>query len=542
VNSSVGVPFKFRRNSKIGEADAETDDEFLFQSFFDTGDIEILRNTRAPARIIVGRTGSGKTALIRCLAKREDHVIEIEPEHLSLNFIANNDVIRFFENIGLKLDLFYGLLWRHVFTVELLKAKYGLLTEEKTHTFFAGLFERFRSKDRAKERAISYLQQWGDKFWIETEWRVKEFTDKLASELKAHAGFDISTLKLGAEANFCLTEEQKREAVHRGQRVVNSIQLKELSDVISILGEEVFSDPQKPYFVVIDRLDENWVEDALRYRLIRALIETIKAFQKVQNVKIVVALRQDLLEKIFSSASDAGFQEEKYQSLILRLKWTPEQLEKMLDQRIATLVRQQYTKGTVRLREILPRQISQTAPIDYLMQRTALRPRDAILFVNNCIERSEGRGEIRVQSIYEAEKDYSNLRLTSLIQEWGALYPSLRTITPLLDHKNAEGRVSSLDKEDLDNIIARLAELPSLGDPAIEAAASYLEHSSSSKNTVIAEVLLVLFRVGAVGFRFEGGGGQVWATQSAAPSASQIKPNTKYLVHPMFHQALHTIF
>src|SRR6185503_17299237 len=34
-------------------------------------------------------------------------------------------------------------------------------------------------------------------------------------------------------------------------------------------------------------LDENWIDDPTRYKLIRALIEAIKTFRSVQNVKII---------------------------------------------------------------------------------------------------------------------------------------------------------------------------------------------------------------------------------------------------------------
>ena len=41
----------------------------------------------------------------------------------------------------------------------------------------------------------------------------------------------------------------------------------------------------RPYFIVIDELDEAWADDSIRYNLIHALIETIRDFQKVRHVK-----------------------------------------------------------------------------------------------------------------------------------------------------------------------------------------------------------------------------------------------------------------
>ncbi len=86
----IGVSFRFKKNDRIGEAAAEVDDKFLFDCFVDTGDLEILRDCTAPQRIIVGRTGSGKSALLRTLEAKEEHVITLAPEQLALSYLSNS--------------------------------------------------------------------------------------------------------------------------------------------------------------------------------------------------------------------------------------------------------------------------------------------------------------------------------------------------------------------------------------------------------------------------------------------------------------------
>jgi hypothetical protein len=544
IDRSQGAQFRFNRNANIGEAGAEDDDEFLFQSFFETGDYRELRSTASPKRIVVGRTGSGKTALLRNLSHNEDHVIEIDPENLSLNFIANNDVLRFFEGIGVKLDLFYALLWKHMLAVELIRSKYQLTTEEKTNSWIGNVRDSLRKKDQTKERALTYLKDWGDKFWIETDHRVKELTTKLAGELSAESGLKVAEFALGAKAAASMSAEQKLEVLHRGQRVVNAVQVRELSDVIRFLNEDVFVDSQKPYFITIDKLDENWVEDKLRFRLIRALIEAVRAFQKVQNVKVIVALRHDLLRKVFEETADAGFQEEKYEASFLRLRWTRSQIEELVDRRVAVLVREQYTSRPIKLRDLFPERVNgRTFFIDYFIQRIALRPRDAILFVNECISRSESQGQVKAATIFEAERDYSRLRRKSLIYEWQGLYPSLENSLKLIERMPAEFRLSAVSGDNADQVIEALASLDGeAGDPCIRAATRFINSETASKHGVIAEIFRALFDVGAVGLRLEGGSGPIWSQESTAPPASQLKPSTKALVHPMFWQALATQF
>lgn len=540
--SDSGMTFRFRRNAKIGEAAAEEDDEFLFSSFLDVGDFEELKNTRSPRRIIVGRTGSGKTALVRFLAHSEEHVIEVEPENLALNFIANNEVIQFFEALGVKLDLFYSLLWKHVLAVELLRARYSLNTEEKTKSWLGGLLEGFKKRDQAKERALNYLKDWGDRFWIETEHRIKELTTKMAGELSANAGVTTSFISGGVKAAASLSEEARQEIIHRGQAVVNGVQLKELSDVLRFLHEDVFTDAQRPYFVTIDKLDENWIGDGLRYKLIRALIETVRSFQKVQNVKVVVALRQDLLRKVFAETADGGFQEEKYEALFLKLRWSKRQIESLVDKRLGILVRKQYTSRPLGLKELFPEKVGKSDFLDYFVQRTALRPRDAILFVNDCIARSEEIGRVKVQAVFEAEREYSQLRRSSLAYEWQRIYPSLGQCLNILERQPPEFKLSTLDSATLDNLIGEIAELSAASDVAIVSARQYMQSSSGSKHAVVAEIFRMFFDVGAIGFRLEGGSGPIWALEGNMPTTGQIKPNAKALIHPMFYQAFHTNF
>jgi hypothetical protein len=76
---------------------------------------------------------------------------------------------------------------------------------------------------------------------------------------------------------------------------------------------------QKKYYIVIDRLDEEWVENKLRFRLICELIETSIEFTRIANVKVIVALRNDLLDQVYRFTRDPGFQEEKYRSSSLDL-------------------------------------------------------------------------------------------------------------------------------------------------------------------------------------------------------------------------------
>ena len=73
---------------------------------------------------------------------------------------------------------------------------------------------------------------------------------------------------------------------------MNGVQIQELNAVMDFLADDVFDDQSVSYYIVIDDLDTGWVHDDLRFKLVRALIETLKKFRRITNLKIVIGLQQ----------------------------------------------------------------------------------------------------------------------------------------------------------------------------------------------------------------------------------------------------------
>ena len=343
--------FTFRKHASIGAAAAEEDTKFLSDCFIDNGDLDPLLDCSDRRRIVLGRTGAGKSALLKKLVD-ETNAIVINPETLSFNYLTNSTILQFFLEAGVKLDLFFKLLWRHVFTVELLRRRYDLRTRTETASFLDRI-KLALTRDPHKERAVKYLVKWGESFWENTEYRIKEIMHRVEEDLGASIKGKIPVAELGASAARKLTNEERQEVVQRGKSVINDIQMRELTDVLVFLNQDVFVDEGEQFYICIDNLDENWVDDGFRYLLIRSLIETIRDFLQVRNVKIVAALRTDLIERVFRFTRDPGFQEEKYRSLYLPLRWTDNQLLNLLDKRVNSLVLQTYTKKTVGYTDLL---------------------------------------------------------------------------------------------------------------------------------------------------------------------------------------------
>ncbi|MBK8423379.1 MAG: hypothetical protein IPL30_05655 [Elusimicrobia bacterium] len=436
--------YKFRKHDSIGSADAESDNKFLENCFIDTGDLSELRNPSSPKRIVVGRTGAGKTALLSKLKQTEERVIEIQPESLSFGYIANSNILSFFSGIGVDLDLFYKLLWRHIFTVELIKARFNINTETDKRTWINQLKNLFRN--RRHQQAVEYLEQWGKSFWQDTEYRIKEITTKVENDLSASIGVPINPA-LGVQATKTLSDEQKVEVLQRGQKVINEVQIRQLSEMLDLL-DEALDDPQKHYFIVIDKLDEKWTTESVRYKLIRALIETIRDFKKVRNAKIIVGMRLDLLDRVFKITRDPGLQGEKYESLYLYLTWTKPQLTQLIDLRINHLIKHTYTTQIVTHRDIFPKAVRSQNTLEYILDRTLMRPREVILFINQCIYSAVDSTSVTPKMILAAEGEYSRLRIDSLGDEWAVDYPNLKYfVNKFLKNRTQTFKISEISDE-----------------------------------------------------------------------------------------------
>ena len=535
-------PVVMRRNFNVGHADAESDDLLLENCFVDSGDLALLVDCDNPKSLVLGRTGAGKTALLRQVERSVTNPITLQPEALALNYITNSGVLQFFEAAGVQLDTFYTLLWRHILAVELLKKKFQIYNERNQSEFLFSIKTLF-SDNRAKERALAYLTQWGNKFWMETQYRTQEFTKKLENELEAEAGVEIADVaKIGVKGVAKLSEEQKGQVVEAGQRVVNNVQVKELGEVIDLLAHDIFNDKRERYYILIDRLDEDWVDDRIRFKLIRALLDAIKTFRKIKSVKIIACLRTDLHYRVLKSITSPGFQSEKYTALYHRIQWTRPQLMDLLDRRVNFQFKRQYSGAEVRLSDIMPpNQIGRRTTTEYMLDRTFFRPREAIIYLNECIERSEGATKISVSVIRSAEVKYSTDRLQALTEEWRREYPALRNTMRLLEKRNASFTINEFTRAEVEAFADKfVSDSQNAKDPLFPVLERFFCNDGSiDLVSCLQEVMQVLYKVGVVGVKSDPQMARQWSMfDDALLTSGHPKPDATIAVHKAFWSAL----
>jgi hypothetical protein len=450
---------RLSREFNLGIEQAEVD-PLLSEAFVESGDYSVLSSKTDPRCFVVARTGSGKSAALQHLEEIDpEHVIRISPENLSLPYITNLGVIKYLDSLEVHLDPFFIALWKHVLLVELLKHRYKIDSPAAKQTFLATLRQRI-SRDQAKRQAVDYLEEFQDRFWCETDERVRDIVEKFEEKVGLEAKGQIALpgvggAGLGSSTDTVTSTESRREAVDRFQRVVNETQLPRLNKMIEVLDDEVL-DRQHFTFVVIDDLDRDWIDERVSNSLVRCLFRAVQDLKRVRNLKVLVALRANIFQEL--EFAERFGQEEKLRALVLELRWTRVGLQEVLDERTRAAAEIAGIEGVARFADVLPRaNKARGNPLDYLLDRTLLRPRDVISFANECLNLAAGKNSVTWDMLHEAEQPYSEKRLLALRDEWKSTYPDIHRVFEVF-----RGAPSAVARADftilLDNIALLIAD------------------------------------------------------------------------------------
>jgi hypothetical protein len=438
-------------------------DPLLVDAYWDNGDFDVISSPKDkdPRCIIVGRTGSGKSAAFQHLERLyQGKVIRILPENLSLPYITNLNIMRQLPGLGVHLEPLFVALWKHVILVEVIKHRYHITTPEQKLNILTALRDRLKL-DRSKTKALDYLDAFGDKFWCETDERVQQIADTVERRFAASGGIDgsiqnVGGIKAASNIEQAHTREARQELVAKYQKIVNETQLPRLNEMIVILNDEILDSEQHFTYLVIDDLDKEWVDQPFVNLLIRCLFQAVVDMQRVKYLKILVALRTNLFEQIGYSQQSPGGQEEKFRGLALSLRWTESDLRQLLDHRAEAAFRF-HSVDASSLLQVLPKKGRANRaddPISYILSRTLLRPRDAILFLNECARNATGKNVVSWKDIFQAEKSYSLGRLKALSDEWKNPYIDIHRVFDLFRR-----HAHKFDRDDFTAVLEEIALL-----------------------------------------------------------------------------------
>lgn len=274
---------------------------------------------------------------------------------------------------------------------------------------------------------------------------MAEITDKFQDEVGASIGNKDSIFG----TSFKVTSEQVEKVQRETARYVSTNLLRKQKELIKFITAESPDETQSRIIISIDDLDKSWLSNsAIRYDFINALLDAFKELIDIRSVKILISIRTDILMGIYKTNLR---QEEKDRSLIIPIEWNRHELTEILDKRINYLVKHKYAaKKEVAFSDIFNFKVKGENASDYILDRTMLRPRDAIDFVNYCLTQGDGRTNLNEDMVLEAEESYYTSRKAALNKEWMSQYRNvLNYIDAISFVPKKEFMISELNKDEI---------------------------------------------------------------------------------------------
>ena len=177
-----------------------------------------------------------------------------------------------------------------------------------------------------------------------------------------------------------------------------------------------------------------------------------------------------------------------------------------------------------------------------MIDRTLLRPRDIISFVNTCLERSEGTGKVNQTAFKKAEGEYSQIRLQALISEWESSYPSIKIAFEMISGSRQTIKLGDIcASEFIEDFILRVDDqIQSNHDPIKLLVKDYIDRNSISSTLNIAKNLFaILYRIGAGSLKINSHEGYLHVSiDTSTIKPELINDESKFSVHPMLHRPL----
>ncbi|MEU8126412.1 hypothetical protein AB0B68_04280 [Micromonospora sp. NPDC049049] len=539
-----GIVRRLRGEFSLGGEIAEADG-LLNDAFFDSSLYRALRSKDDRRCFVVGRTGSGKSAtLLRLKEENPAHVIEINPIDLSLPYITDLGVVQYLSALEVHLDSLYNALWKHVLLIEIVKHRYSINSPDAKQRFLSSVIDKIRG-DSKKKAALAYLEEFEGKFWCETDERVRDITHKIEDQFKSEAAAKFGVKP--ADVNFSTgdvsisSREERVELAQRFQRVVNETQLPKLNTMMQVLNDEILDSPQNFTYIVIDDLDKNWASDRVKNDLIRNLFQVVFDLKRVQNLKVIVALRTNIFEALDFSTS--GGQGEKFRALTMRVRWTPGEIESLLDERARVAGTLHNLPDINSVRDILPgsNNTARVKPLAHILRRTLMRPRDAIAYVNECLSLAEGKERLTWEVLNRAEVRYSRGRLLALRDEWEPTYPGIEKMLHCFNEAPGTLSPEMLTKY-LDDSAFLMADVSFTGIKWLTELTSPLWNSGDSDEwaELYQPLVKLLYDIGFLGTFIANQKEAVFSQDDPdiADAIENLRRATGFMIHPAFWAAL----
>lgn len=451
------------------------------------------RTLQGAVNLVVGRKGSGKTALFiqvrdKVRADKRNIVVDLKPEGYQLVKLKEEILTHLSEG---SLQHLITAFWEYLL---LLEVAYKLLEKDRnTHKYNHEIHELYRELEAAYK---------GENLSAEGDFseRLLTLSQKIASDYKA---------RYGQDSGKRLTTDQVAELVY-------SHDIKTLEIRISKYLEK-----KQSVWVLFDNLDKGWSTkgiDEIDAVVLRCLIDAGRKIERDMRraghtFHCVVFIRNDVYDFLMQHSADYG------KEMRAVLDWTePDQLREMLRLRLVSGLGTKRDVAFERIwRQVCVSHYRGEETSTFLIERSLMRPRNLLkLFgYSRGYANNFSRATIAEEDIEKGVRAYSQDLLVELDHELVDIFPGAKDL--LYYFLDAKAEMSLVELKEL------------------------LERASVDENDH-ALVIEFLFYYGVLGLRSSAGDQYIFNV-NYDPKVLQIRAelagdDARYVMNPAFGPAL----
>ncbi|EMA4688704.1 ATP-binding protein, partial [Klebsiella pneumoniae] len=471
------------KGNVLGDIRAEHDAKMLEASFWQTTDYKALLESYDRC-IVVGRRGTGKSALVHMLskhwhAKPKTHVMTISP--IEEQIIGLRDVVSLFGENYLHIKAGSKLAWRYAIYME-------LLSEIASH---------YKMKNDLDYKSVEkHLLSWGAK--------RQNISGKIRKKL-------ISILDTGKDV----------KPATRISDLSDNFELDLLEEVLF----EAISKSNHQFVIFADRLDEGYTPDDLGVAIVDGFIQSvIDIKQNLQEKVIAFAFVRDNIHRAISKM-DPDFTR-NIEGQVLRLHWDEYNLFNLVCNRMRVAFNSTIENNTRVWNAYTANELQSNTGFKEALKLTLYRPRDILVLLNDAFLRAatHDRTKIIIDDIKATANTISQNRLNDLLKEYENVFPALDIFTSLFGNKKPDFSIAEASE-----IISQAFDIKEVNDKM------KLQDILLFEGPV--QVIQRLYSVGFFGLYNQQSSSYVFCHDGKEPE-KEFTPGSKLLLHPCYWLAL----
>ncbi|MEZ8509722.1 hypothetical protein AB6D22_02660 [Vibrio splendidus] len=468
----------------LGDIRAEHDTNMLETSFWQTTEYKSLLESYDRC-IIVGRRGTGKSALVHMLSKHwqkrpRTETLIITP--VEEQIIGLRDVLKLFGDNYLHVKAGSKLAWRYAIYMEVITA----------------LANHYKLKSHLDINSIqSHLLEWGPK--------KRNIASKIRRKL-------LSILN---------SDDPNKSPESRIADLSDSFDLELLEEVILEATEK----GNFQFVLFADKLDEGYTPDDLGVAIVDGFIQSVIDIKHCLDDKVIAfAFVRDNIYRAISK-NDPDFTR-NIEGQTLRIHWDEYNLYNLVCNRLRSAFNNTTENNTKVWNSYTSDELRTAKGFRLALKLTLYRPRDILVLLNDAFLRagSQDRGKIILDDIDATANVISNNRLIDLHKEYETVFPALDVFTSCFRNIPAE---MSIYEASL--LVEQVLEDKDISDKLV------VQDIILSDNPK--QIIQRLYSVGFLGIYNEKSSSYVFCHDGKDPERS-FSDESKVLIHPCYLLAL----